>query len=106
MPSTSGPYCPLLSKHLDEGAKTGALHPDLLNSPRLCTGRILSIPVHARPLLTLRQLCTIAENNLIGEPRGSTGDADADCSSLRPAVNAGGATMHPRHTLTTAGDHP
>jgi hypothetical protein len=106
MLSTSGPYCPLLSKHLDEGAKTGVLHPDLLNSPRLCTERILSTPVQARPLLTSRPLCTAAENNLIGEPRGRTGDPDADRSSLRPAVNAGGATMHPRHTVTTAGDHP
>lgn len=106
MLSTSGPYCPLLSKHLDEGAKTGALHPDFLNAPRLCTERILSTPVHARPLLTLRLLCTAAGNNLIGEPRGSTGGAVVDRSSLRPAVNAGGATMHPRHTVTTAGDHP
>jgi hypothetical protein len=34
--------CPLQSKELDDGAKTGCIHPDFLKMPRLCPEALLS----------------------------------------------------------------
>lgn len=55
--------CPLLSKHLGEGAKTGCLYPQLLESDRSCTGARESIAVHTCHRETLPKACTGQRTN-------------------------------------------